>query len=203
MAAYKLLKKTPQANSKCTCNIVKITPQNGKVEGGEYIRILGHGFNKETKCKFGNIPATTFYSDSNNLFCKSPPSKNLKVGSVLITLYLKDETLNPHNTIEFEYIISKDKIQLISFIDKLIEVYKMPFIPSTKTKTQELINHSQDIIDNLEKLQSDCTLNERLISLKTEFQVLMDDISSQSNSKDVEKNSIINLTQELSEIKIL
>jgi len=181
-------------------HITQISPQSGKVEGGEYIRIQGNGFNREMYCKFDDTRATTFYSDSNNLFCKSPPSNNFKVGPAFIYLCIKDAALN-HNEIKFEYIISKEKEYLLSFNDKLNKVNKMPFDTSVKTKTQELIDHSQDIIDNLEELRSDCSLNERLTKLNTEFQVLISDMKSQSNSKDVEKNSM-SITQELSELKL-
>lgn len=172
--------------------ITKISPATGKVEGGEYILIQGNGFNsKDIICKFGNIPATTFRSDSNTLFCQTPPSENLEVDSVLISLWLNNELLTPDNLIKFEYIISKEKKYLLSFIVKLDKLYSMQFMASTKMKIQELIDHSQNIIDNLEKLQSDSTLNERLTTLKLEFQVLLDDISSQLNSKVPEENSIV------------
>jgi len=187
-----------------TTNIIKISPENGKVEGGEYVRIQGNEFNdKSIICKFGDIVATTFHSDSNNLFCKSPPSENLKVCTVLISLWLNNQLLNPNNPIKFEYVISKEKKYLTSFIEKLYKLYSMQFIASTKIKIQEVINHSQDIINNLEKLQSDCILNERLTTLKVEFQDLMEEISSQSSSIVHEKNSIVNITQGISDLNLI
>jgi len=188
-------------------NITKISPETGKVEGSEYIRILGKGFDdKDIICKFGNIVATTFHSDSNNLFCKSPPSENLKVGTVLISLWLNNVLLNPNNPIKFEYVIAKEKKYLLSFIEKLYKLYSLQFMASTKIKIQVVINHSQDIIDNLEKLQSDCTLNERLTTLKVEFQDLMEEISSQSIEKNLkvpDNNSVVNITQGFSDLNII
>jgi len=179
-------------------NVTKISPQRGKVEGGEYIRIQGNGFNKDMIIKFDQTPAITFYSDSNNLFCKSPASNNLEVGSVNINLCIKDTILNTHDSIKFEYKISKEKTYLINFIEKLNKVYKMQFTPNTKTKTQELITHTQDIIDNLQNFQTDCSLNDHLTKLRSEFQVLMDEISSQS--KVHQKNSVF--TQDLADLNL-
>jgi len=190
-------------HNKMDVHISKISPIIGKIEGGEYIRIIGNGFNKDMICKFGSTQATTFYSDSNNLFCKSPQSENLKECSVPISLCCNNKRLNPDdNLIKFEYVISIEKIYLEYFIKKLKKAYKYQYTPETKIKIEKSIDHTQEIVNNLEKLQSNCTLNENLITLKREFQDLMVEISSISNSKVVEKNPIDKIVQKFIDLKI-
>jgi len=151
--------------------VFNIMPSNGNVKGGEFLHIVGKGFFNNLKCKIGNNFAVTYYSDSENMFCKTPQSENLQEERVSITLWNNNEALKLNEEFYFEYTIPKERKLLLSFKNKLIKLLKLKQVNIVKVQT--LIDQCNEILENLDKFMIECTLNEKLNSLSTEFQLLI------------------------------